>query len=122
MGGVVKTRPNYRGYEFNQGIDARAFNFCVRFDHVAITLDTCRIDKLDMRKFEISGDDLRSRILRADVRLSITRGEEGCFVWDDLAACYILFPERFEVKSEADPYGNIINNAYYISDKVYYED
>jgi inosine-uridine nucleoside N-ribohydrolase len=122
MGGVVKSAPNFNGYEFNQALDVEAFAFCLKHPHTAITLDTCRTDKLDMRLFEISGEDIHSRIIIADQKLSITRGEEGCFVWDDVAACYLLFPQRFEVKEEADPYGNVISNAKYISDKLYFED
>lgn len=119
MGGIVNSEPNYNGYEFNQALDVNAFDYCVKFPHTAITLDTCRIEKLDMRKTEINGDDLHSRILKADIALSITRSEDGCYVWDDVAAIYVLYPERFEVKKEKDPFGNIISNAYYISDKFY---
>lgn len=122
MGGRVNEAPNFKGYEFNQALDPEAFADCVRFPHVAITLDTCRSKKLDMRTVEIDGEDLHSRILRVDQALSITRGEDGCYVWDDVAACYLLHPERFEVRQETDPYGNRLSHAYYISDRLYYTD
>jgi len=121
MGGLVNEKPNFNGYEFNQALDVEAFNFCVNFPHVAITLDTCRTERLDMRKFTIAGDDIHSQILRADKRLSISRGEKGCYVWDDVAACYVLYPDRYEIKQETDPFGNTIYNAYYVSDKLYFE-
>lgn len=121
MGGVVREEPNFNGYEFNQCLDVEAFAHCVKLPHVAITLDTCRTELLDMRRYSIDGDDLHSKILRADQRLSITRGEDGCYVWDDVAACYILFPERFEVKPEKDPYGNTLSHARYVSHKLYFE-
>lgn len=121
MGGLINTQPNFNGYEFNQGLDVNAFNFCVKYPHVAITLDTCRIEKLDMQKAIIKGDDLHSRIIRAYRELVISRGEDGCRVWDDVAACYILYPERYEVKQVKDPYGNTISNANYVSDKLYFE-
>ena len=122
MGGIVNSAPNYNGYEFNQALDVKAFEYCLKFPHTAITLDTCRIDKLDMRKVEITDNDLHSKILKADIALSITRGEEGCYVWDDVAAIYLLYPDRFEVRKEKDPFGNIISNAHYISEKFYCED
>lgn len=121
MGGVINTEPNFNGYEFNQALDADAFNYCVKSPHVAITLDTCRTDMLDMEKAKIEGDDLHSRIIRAYKKLVLARGEDGCRVWDDVAACYILYPERYEVIKVKDPYGNIISNANYISDKLYFE-
>ncbi len=121
MGGCVKTPPNFNGYEFNQSLDREAFSFCTRGKHAAVTLDTCRVEKLDMRKIRVDGDDLHSRILRADQALSITRGEEGCYVWDDVAAACLLYPERFELVPEDDRDGNRIFNAVYTSDQLYYE-
>lgn len=122
MGGRVRTAPNYRGYEFNHGLDKEAFAFCTKVPHAAITLDTVRTTALDMRLREIVGDDVHSQIVRADQKLSITRGEEGCFVWDDVAACYLLWPERFKLEEETDQDGNRIYNAVYISEKLYFED
>ncbi len=122
MGGCVNEEPNFKGYEFNHCLDKEAFSYCVKFPHKAITLDTCRTEKLDVRRVEIKGEDVHSRILKADQRLSITRGEAGCYVWDDVAACCLLYPERFEVKEEIDPYGNKISNTVYISDKLYWEE
>ena len=121
MGGCIHEEPNFNGYEFNHCLDVEAFNYCVKFPHVAITLDTCRVKVLDMRQYEIVGDDIHSVIVRADQRLSITRHEEGCYVWDDVAANYILYPERFEVAAERDKENNLLYNARYISDKLYYE-
>ena len=122
MGGCVREEPNFNGYEFNHCLGIEAFNYCVKFPHTAITLDTCRIPTLDMRRYKIDGDDIHSQIIRADQVLSVSRGEDGCYVWDDVAANFILHPERFEIKTETDIAGNSINNAYYVSDKIYYED
>lgn len=121
MGGCVNTPPNFKGYEFNHCLDTEAFSYCVGFPHAAITLDTCRVPVLDMRKYDIKGDSLHEQIIRADQKLSITRNEEGCFVWDDVAACYLLYPERFELREQTDPHQNRIFNAVYISDKLYFE-
>ena len=122
MGGCINEEPNFGEYEFNHCLDPEAFSYCTKLTHAAITLDTCRTEKLDMRRYTIEGDDIHSRILRADQRLSITRNEDGCYVWDDVAACYLLFPERFELKEQIDPHGNRIFNAVYISDKLYFAD
>ena len=122
MGGCVNEEPNFGDYEFNHCLDPEAFAFCTQFPHVAITLDTCRVEKLDMRKINITGDDVHSLILQADQRLSITRNEDGCYVWDDVAACYLIFPDRFEIKEQTDPHGNRVYNAVYTSDRIYFED
>ncbi len=122
MGGCVDEEPNFKGYEFNHSLDREAFSFCTKFPHAAITLDTCRVEKLDVRKLEVCGDDVHSRVLRADQELSITRGEDGCYVWDDVAACFLLFPERFKLVEKTDKDGNRLFNAEYISDKLYYMD
>ena len=121
MGGCVDTPPNFGEYEFNEAMDPDAFAFCLTFPHVAITLDTCRVPKLDMRRLHIEGDDVHSAIIRKDQALSVTRGEEGCFVWDDVAACYLLHPERFKTVKKTDPHGNEINMAEYISELEYFE-
>lgn len=122
MGGRVRTAPNYHGYEFNHGLDKEAFAFCTGFDHAVITLDTVRTPALDMRLREVTGSDIHAQIVRADQKLSITRGEEGCFLWDDVAAMYLLYPDRFKLVRETDQDGNRLFNAVYISDKLYYED
>lgn len=122
MGGRVRTAPNYHGYEFNHGLDKEAFAFCTKWPHAAITLDTVRTEVLDMRLRDIAGDDIHAQIVRADQQLSITRGEEGCFLWDDVAAIYLLYPDRFRLVPETDQDGNRIYNAVYISEKLYFED
>ena len=122
MGGCVRTPPNFKGYEFNQSLDPEAFSFCTRSSHYAVTLDTCRMDELDMRKREFLGQDLYSIIVRADQELSIKRGEEGCYIWDDVAAVCLLHPERFTFTKEKDRDGNMINNAAYVSPLPYYTD
>lgn len=122
MGGCVRTAPNYHGYEFNHGLDKGAFAYCTKVPHAAITLDTVRTPALDMRLREVTGADIHSQIVRADQKLSITRGEEGCFLWDDVAAAYLLWPDRFRLDEETDQDGNRIFNAVYISEKLYHED
>ena len=52
----------------------------------------------------------------------LQRGEKGCYVWDDVAAAYLLHPERFTLRQQTDRDGNRIFNAVYVSDKLYFED
>ncbi len=120
MGGCVHQTPNFGDYEFNHALDPAAFAKCVAFPHVAITLDTCRTPKLDIRPLKIEGDGWHAQILRADQRLSQTRGEDGCYVWDDVAACYLLFPDRFVLNKQTDPHGNQLTVAEYISPLSYF--
>lgn len=119
MGGCVDTPPNFNGYEFNQALDREAFSYCVRFPHAAITLDTCRLEVLDIFKYEIEGDDKYSQLLRASRRMSRALKESSCHVWDDVAACYLLHPERFVTEEKIDKDGNVISNAKYISPLPY---
>lgn len=121
MGGLVNEEPNFNGYEFNHCLDTEAFSYCTKFPHTAITLDTCRVPILNIRNTDIKGNGLYEQVLKADQLLSIKRKEQGCFVWDDVAACYLLKPERFEVKTCTDPWGNKLNSAVYISEKLYFE-
>ena len=45
-----------------------------------------------------------------------SNGEEGCFVWDDIAVLYLLYPERFTALKKTDAYGNKINCLFYKSE------
>lgn len=117
MGGCVNTPPNFHGYEFNHALDKDAFAFCAPKSEGVITLDTCRVAPLNVRNWALDGDDLYTRILRRDVELSYTRGEDGCYVWDDVAAQFVLFPHRFGVKEETDPHGNTYRHVFYVGEK-----
>ncbi len=105
MGGCIHTPPNFRGYEFNHCLNKEAFAFCAPLAQAVITLDTCRVPSLNVREWDVTGDDLYAAILRRDVELSYQRGEDGCYVWDDVAAHYMLTPERFTTVTETDPHG-----------------
>lgn len=119
MGGCIDTEPNFNGYEFNHALDRAAFAYCVKHPHAAITLDTCRTDVLDIYKYELDGESKYFEILKASRRMSRKLGESGCYVWDDVAACYLLHPERFVLEKKTDRDGNIISNAKYVSSLPY---
>ncbi len=120
MGGCIKEAPNHGEYEFNHALDPEAFARCATYPHTVITLDTGRDKGMDIRGIPVEGDDPYAKILRADQALSITRGEDGCFVWDDIAACYLLHPERFITEKVTDPWGNRLTQARYIDDRPYF--
>lgn len=121
MGGCIKEKPNYKGYEFNHGLDPKAFSECVKYPHVAITLDTCSVDALNMHDYEIFGNDLYTIILNRSKELSAKRNEEGCYVYDDIAACYLIYPDRFTLENCKDPFGNTVTNAVYNSELAQFE-
>ncbi|MBQ8605873.1 MAG: nucleoside hydrolase [Clostridia bacterium] len=122
MGGCIDEKPNYKGYEFNHGLDPESFAFCVKYPHVAATLDTCSVKALNMHSYEITGDDVYSKTLNASKRLSAKRQEKGCYVYDDIAACYLFHPERFKTEKRTDPFGNQVTNGIYVSDIPQYID
>ncbi len=122
MGGCIKHTPNYKGYEFNHGLDPEAFSKCVKFPHIAITLDTCSVKALDMNRYSIEETDKYSKILLASKRMSKSYKDKNCYVYDDIAACFILHPERFETQTLTDPFGNLVTNGIYVSSKPQFEE
>lgn len=122
MGGHINEKPNYKGYEFNHGLDPKAFAECVKHPHFCATLDTCSEDVLNMHSYNITDDDLYSRTLNASKKLSKSRNESGCYVYDDIAACFLIHPERFKAKVQKDPFGNEITNLIYTFTKPQYQD
>jgi inosine-uridine nucleoside N-ribohydrolase len=116
MGGCIHTPPNFGEYEFNHALDKEAFAFCAPKAEGVITLDTCRVAPLNVRNWDLD-DTLYGKILQRDVQLSYTRGEDGCYAWDDVAAQFVLFPHRFTVKEETDPHGNTYRHATYVGEK-----
>jgi inosine-uridine nucleoside N-ribohydrolase len=122
MGGCIRETPNFHGYEFNHALDREAFAFCVQYPHVAITMDTCRVPRLNLLRDTIPGDGLYERLLRADQAVSEMRGDGECRVWDDVAALYLLEPNRFRVSEERDRDGNRVLQAVYCSERAQYEE
>ncbi len=121
MGGSIEAEPNFKGFEFNQSLDKEAFAYCTKFPHTAITLDASFTPALNIKDIHINGEGVYSQILNACQRISRERNTDGCYVWDDIAACFILHPERFKVSKKRDSAGNILNVAEYISDLKHFE-
>ncbi len=115
MGDHVKAEPNYNGFEFNYGINPTAFAACLKYPHAVATLDTCHIDCLDFYKENPLTDPLM-RVMTDKIReLDKKRGFELTCVYDYIAVCSLIYPERYITKTVTDPFGNIINQLEYVS-------
>ncbi len=121
MGGCVHTHPNFHGFEFNHALDQEAFSVCAPLAVGVVTLDTCRVSALDVRTMTLPEEGLHTAILRRDVELSYARGEDGCYVWDDVAASFLLYPQRFSTHWETDPHGNRYPNAVFRGEGLYFQ-
>ncbi len=121
MGGNVSETPNYGKYEFNHGINPAAFAECVKYKHVAITMDTCRNAKLNVQNKEIGQQDDMHRIVGRSRELSLGTREKGCFVWDDIAVKYLRHPDWFTLSNETDCDGNKLTVARYKGNREYLE-
>lgn len=121
MAGCIDTPPNFKGFEFNHCLDKEAFSYCAPQAEAVITLDTCRVPALDVSA--VTPDrTLHGRIMQAAQKLATAWDNAGCHMWDDVAACCLLFPHRFTAPLQTDPHGNTYHHAKYISDCVYYKD
>lgn len=115
MAGNIAEPPNYNGYEFNHGMNISAFAECVKFPHVAATLDSCHCYPCDLNHLTLSGNDLFNTLIKRYNFLSAERKEESCYVYDLIAAVYLVHPDRFTVKTMKDKDNNIICVLQYTS-------
>jgi len=113
MGGNISEEPNYKGYEFNHGMDPDAFSYCVKHPHVILTLDSCRNPLCDFSKIEANGNSPLEKFTRKAVLLSERRNRPACYIYDLIAVQYLFFPERFECEIKNDSFGNSLNTAFY---------
>ncbi len=122
MAGCIDTPPNFKGFEFNHCLDKQAFSYCAPRAMGIITLDTCRVPALDVSKVIPDPATMHGKIMQAAQKLSTAWDSAGCHMWDDVAACFVLFPHRFTTVRQTDPHGNTYLHAAYQSDAVYYKD
>ncbi len=115
MCGNIAEPPNHGEYEFNHGMDPAAFSECVEKPHFVATLDTCHCEQCDFNRIKIENDGLFERAIKKAVELSNSRGEKSCYIYDLVAAKYLLHPELFTSYSATDPFGNRLNVLKYIS-------
>ncbi len=110
MAGCVNAQPNYNGYEFNHGMDPEAFAYCVRFPHEGVLLDTA--SPVLLLKEVNEGSPVRVALQQAYLKLEWHNGEDA-YVWDDIAARFILYPEQFTTKRLTDKWKNNLNCIFY---------
>ena len=117
MAGNITEPPNYNGYEFNHGLNTKAFSYCVKYPHAAATLDSCHCYPCDLNHIEITGDDLFAQFSRRYQELSNGRNEAACYVYDLTAAVYVVHPDRFIIEEKTDKDNNTVSVLKYVSDK-----
>ncbi len=109
MAGVVFEKPNYKGMEFNQALDAQAFNALVKMPHTAATLDTCRVPAFNLAGARVGTGTVLGKLLNRANELAELRHPGRSYIYDLIAALYLIEPEIFEVQKTADPFGNELN-------------
>lgn len=115
MAGNINQIPNYKGYEFNHGLDINSFAECVKYPHFCVTLDTCHCDMCDLNKINVDGDDLFYELLCSYHKMCIERKDKYASVYDLTAVVKLLHPERFDVTVNTDKDGNNISVLRYVS-------
>lgn len=119
MGGNIAETPNFRGYEFNHALNRAAFAECVRYPHTAVTMDTCRNSLFNIQEREISGEDVLARLVKRTREMSLSSGEKGCYIWDDIAVKVLRHPDWFARERACDRDGNLLDVARYIGERDY---
>ncbi len=121
MGGNIAEPPNYKGYEFNHGMDVDAFAACVKYPHFAGTLDTCHNPLCDFNLYKSDTDTLFDRVVKRGVEMSNERGEKGSFIYDLITVIYLTNPEKFTAETLTDKDGNVLTVLKYIGEKFIME-
>ncbi len=130
LGGTVKEDPDYHGYEFNHGLNRRAFAEVVKRPHVAVTLDTLQnnlfspLRRADEPEPEPEPDDLYHRLLdemwsrQVDYMMDDENSDyrEQCPRAVIAAKCF-LHPDWFETYEAEDRDKNKLTVARYIYPK-----
>lgn len=122
MAGCIDTPPNFHGFEFNHALDKSAFAYCAPKADAVITLDTCRVPALDVSNVTPNPQTMHGKIMQAAQKMATAWDGSGCHMWDDVAACCLLFPHRFATPLQTDPHGNTYRHAKYTSTHAYYKD
>ena len=109
MAGVVKENPNFHGMEFNQALDPESYAECLRYPHVAATLDTCRADAFNLAGCRLGENKLIKKLINRAVSLAEARHSDNAFIYDFIASLYLTDPEIFDVVPVVDQWGNTVN-------------
>ncbi|MCL2798608.1 MAG: nucleoside hydrolase [Firmicutes bacterium] len=106
MAGVVGAEPNYLGMEFNQALDPESLAAQVKFPHKIATLDTCRVRQFNLAGEKIRGGSLLCRLVNRAKELKDARHSDNSYVYDLIAALYLVEPQIFKARVAVDPWGN----------------
>ncbi len=117
MGGNVNEKPNYKGYEFNHGMDVDAFAKCVKHPHFVGTLDTCHHPLCDFNLYESESNSLFDKVVKRGVQMSNERGEKGSFIYDLITVIFLIHPEKFIAEKLTDKDANELTVLKYIGEK-----
>lgn len=108
MGGCVSEVPNFNEYEFNHYLDIPAFNECITYPHVAATLDSCRTPKFNYAAKKFGNDSLLSSLISKAIELAVLRHPDNCYIYDFIAAHYLVEPDLFITETVTDKENNVI--------------
>jgi hypothetical protein len=109
MAGCVKAGPNYKGLEFNQALDVNAYNAQVGYPHALAALDTARVPGFNLAAARFRRKGLLFTLLNRAVELAEKRHKDNSYVYDLIAALYLIIPDIFSVISTTDTLGNSVN-------------
>lgn len=110
MAGVIDEVPNFRDMEFNQGLDAAAYDYCVGFKHVIATLDSCRKPCFNLAGKRIKGKSLLAKLVNRAEEFAEARHPDNCYIYDYVAAKYLIEPQLFNIVVKTDKWGNTLSN------------
>lgn len=117
MAGNISEEPNYKGYEFNHGINPEAFAATVKYPHVIATLDTCHNPFCNLNNITFSNEGAFGKAIAKYKALSNGRNEQMCSIYDMMAVVYLVSPERFGIEKRTDSQGNELSVLIYTDDK-----
>jgi len=106
MAGMVNAIPNHLGMEFNQALDPDSYNAQAKFPHKIATLDTCRAPQFNLAAWRFKGGRLLPRLVNRANELAEARHPDNSYIYDLIAALYLIEPQLFKKDSVTDPWGN----------------
>ncbi len=109
MAGMVDEVPNFNGMEFNQALDAQSYNNCLKFDHVAATLDTCRDPAFNLAGKRFEENCLMNKFINRAIALAEARHPDNSYIYDFIASLYLTEPKLFKTERVTDKWGNTLS-------------
>ncbi|MCL2598941.1 MAG: nucleoside hydrolase [Firmicutes bacterium] len=110
MGHLVSEEPNYEGEEFNYKLDELAFEWCLEHtDNVVATLDTCRNQFFNLAKAKLqTSSPVFDDLLGKAIELAVARHPDNAYVYDYIAARYLVEHGAFDIVPSKTKRGNTI--------------